>query len=108
MIAPDAPRSWVVPVVPKVVPVNVVILAEVALNCAPLAKTTAPDPVLEAIVILGAEPPEEAKGDEAVTPVINPVPVAVIVIDPALLVIPTPAPAVRVLSANPEPLPISN
>ena len=89
---------------------RVVIVAELALKSAPLAKTTAPDPVLEAIVMLGAVPPEEANGDEAVTAVTAPlaVLVAVSVMLPALLVTTIPVPAVRVLSANPEPLPISN
>ena len=39
-----------------------------------VANTTAPEPVVELILIFGAVPPEEAKGDEAVTPVTVPVP----------------------------------
>lgn len=99
---------------PNVVPVRVVMLAEVdarlvtvALDIVGLsASTTAPVPVLEAILIFGDEPPEDASGDEAVTPVTNPVPAAVIVIDPASFVIETPTPAVRVERAKPDPLPI--
>jgi len=49
-------------------------------NVGEVAKTTAPEPVLEVIVILGVVPPLEAKGDDAVTLVIvPPEPVAAIV-----------------------------
>lgn len=36
------------------------------------AKTTAPEPVLDEILMFGVVPPLEASGDEAVTPVIVP------------------------------------
>jgi hypothetical protein len=41
-------------------------------NVGEVANTTAPDPVLDVILILGVVPPLEAKGEEAVTLVIVP------------------------------------
>ncbi len=102
---------------PNVVPVRVAILAEVlfklvtvALDIVGLsASTTAPVPVLEEMLMLGAVPPEDARGDDAVTPVtVPPLPVADNVMLPLLLVIETPEPAVNVESEKPDPLPINN
>ena len=55
------------------VPIDNVILAFGVIRVGVLTKTTAPDPVEEVIVILGVAPPEEARGEEAVTEVTVPV-----------------------------------
>lgn len=98
-------------------PDSVVIFAEVDASVVtvpleivgPSAKTTAPVPVLDAILMFGEVPPDDASGDDAVTartPVAPPL--AAMVIDPVALVIVMLVPAVSSVRLYPVPLPISN